>query len=245
MLEAEVFEYDDTVGRKIGMAIDYSNINGDFALGVKTVFGEGISNLMPQIIGNYTNEEKKKILLTSLALQDRNGGVKILSEPSLVLKPGKKALLKLNTEKYVIVSGVNDSKLEKIETGIVFSITPIILSKSTILLKLHLEQSEFIPTNEAQIVQSSNKNLIDTSVVVNDGELISLGGIYLSKQSKFNSGIPILKDIPGIGYVFKSDSHDSSRTMIEFMIRPTIKKLNSRLRTIKQNTYRMFFQEYH
>jgi type II secretory pathway component GspD/PulD (secretin) len=245
MLEAEVFEYDDTVGRKIGMAIDYANINGDFVLGVKTIFGEGVSSLMPQITGSYTNEEKKKTLLTSLALQDRNGGVKILSEPRVVLKPGKEASLRLNTEKYVIVSGVNDSKLEKIETGIVFKIVPIILSKSTILLKLHLEQSEFIPTNEDQIVQSSIKNLIDTSIVVNDGELISLGGIYLSKKSKFDSGVPVLKDIPGIGQAFSSNSEDSSRTMIEFMIRPTIKKLNSRLRKIKQNTYRMFYQEYH
>jgi type II secretory pathway component GspD/PulD (secretin) len=245
MLEAEVFEYDDTIGRKIGMAIDYANINGDFALGVKTIFGEGVSKLLPVISGNYTNEEKKKTLLTSLALQDRNGGVKILSEPRVVLKPGKEALLKLNTEKYIVVSGINDSKLEKIETGIVFKIVPVILSKSTILLKLHLEQSEFIPTNEDQIVQSTNKNLIDTSIVVNDGELISLGGIYLSKKSKFNSGIPVLKDIPGIGHAFSSNSEDSSRTMIEFMIRPTIKKLNSRLRKIKQNTYRMFYQEYH
>ena len=244
MIEAEVFEYDDTVGRKIGMAIDYSKINGNFAFGVKTIFGEGVSTLMPQITGNYTNDEKKKTLLTSLALQDRNGGVKILSEPRLVLKPGKEASLKLNTEKYIIVSGVNDSKLEKIETGIVFTITPIILSQSTILLKLHLEQSEFIPTNEEKIVQSSNKNLIDTSVVVNDGELVSLGGIYLSKASKFSSGLPLLKDIPGLGKVFGSDSDDSSRTMIEFMIRPTIKKLHSRLQSIKANTYRMFYKKH-
>lgn len=242
LIEAEVFEYDDTVGRKIGMAIDYSKVNGNFDFGVKTLFGEGITTSMPQLIGNYTNDEKKQTLLTSLALQDRDGDVKILAEPRLVLKPGKEASIKLNTEKYIIVSGVNDSSLEKIETGIVFTITPIILSQSTILLKLKLEQSEFIPTNEEQIVQSTNKNLIDTSVVVNDGELVSLGGIYLDKASQFSTGVPILKDIPGVGKAFSSNTKDSSRAMIEFMIRPTIKKLYSRLQGIRANTYRMFYK---
>ena len=244
MIEAEVFEYQDTIGRKVGMAIDYSNINGNFAYGVKTVFGNTIANTLPQITTAYSNEEKQKTLLTALALEDRDGGVKILAEPRLVLKPGKEASLRLNTEKYIIVSGVNDSSLEKIETGIVFKITPIILSQSTILLKLHLEQSEFIPSNETQIVQSTNKNLIDTSIVVTDGELISLGGIYLSRKTNFSTGIPVLKDIPGVGQAFSINSNDSSRTMIEFMIRPTIKKLHSKLEHIKANTYRMFYKQH-
>ena len=244
MIEAEVFEYQDTIGRKVGMAIDYSNINGNFAYGVKTVFGNTIADTLPQITTAYSNEEKKKTLLTALALEDRDGGVKILAEPRLVLKPGKEASLRLNTEKYIIVSGVNDSSLEKIETGIVFKITPIILSQSTILLKLHLEQSEFIPSNETQIVQSTNKNLIDTSIVVTDGELISLGGIYLSRKTNFSTGIPVLKDIPGLGQAFSINSNDSSRTMIEFMIRPTIKKLHSKLEHIKANTYRMFYKQH-
>lgn len=241
MLEAEVFEYDDTIGRKIGMAMDYSNINGDFKLGVKTVFGEGFADLVPIVNADYTNAEKKETLLSSLALEDRNGGVKILAEPRLVLKPGKEASLRLNTEKYVIVAGVNDSSLETINTGITLTITPTILSQSTILLKLHLEQSEFVPTNEVDIVQSTNKNIIDTEVVVTDGELVSLGGIYLSKEVESSSGIPVLKDIPIAGNLFGYDSKRSSRTMIEFMIRPTIKKLHSNQSNIRTNMFNTFY----
>lgn len=241
MIEAEVFEYDDTIGRKIGMAMDYSNINGNFAMGVKTVFGEGFADLVPIVNADYTNAEKKETLLTSLALEDRNGGVKILAEPRLVLKPGKEASLRLNTEKYVIVAGINDSSLETIDTGITLTITPTILSQSTILLKLHLEQSEFVPSNEADIVQSTNKNVIDTEVVVNDGELVSLGGIYLSKEVESSSGLPILKDIPVAGNLFGYDSKASSRTMIEFMIRPTIKQLHSKQRNIRTNMFNKFY----
>ena len=243
MIEAEVFEYDDTIGRKIGMAMDYSNINGNFSAGVKTVFGEGFADLVPSLASNYTDAEKKETLLTSLALEDRNGGVKILAEPRLVLKPGKEASLKLNTQKYVIVAGINDSSLKTIDTGITLTITPTILSQSTILLKLHLEQSEFIPSNEADIIQSTNNNVIDTEVVVNDGELVSLGGIYLSKEVESSSGLPVLKDIPYLGSLFGYDSKASSRTMIEFMIRPTIKQLHSQQRNIRTNIHKAFYGE--
>lgn len=70
-----------------------------------------------------------------------------------------------------------------------------------------------------------NQNIIETTLVVNDGELISIGGIYLSKENDFNSGIPLLKDIPIAGYLFGSDSNEKSRVMIEFIIKPTIKNL--------------------
>lgn len=240
MIESQVFEYDDSIGRRIGMALDYSNTNEDVTFGIKTIFGEGITDSLPQFFANYNNTERKQSLLTALALQDRDGGVKIMAEPRLVLKPGKQAFINLNTVKYVIVSGVNYSDLKQIDTGIVFKITPTILSDSTILLDINLEQSEFIPTNEEDIVQSINKNVVNTSIVVNDGELVSIGGIYIEKSSKFASGIPLLRDIPGIGFIFGSQTNDSMRMMVEFMIRPTIKNLYSRSQEFKKRTINLY-----
>ena len=241
MIEGQVFEYDDTIGRKIGTSLTYAGSgvegnNNDWVAGVTSQFGEGVTNLLPTITGSLTNAEKKKSILAAIALQDRSGRVKIMAEPRIVLKPGNKGTLNLNTVKYVIVGGDESGKLEQIETGITFAITPMILSDSSILLEMTLEQSEFIPSNEANIVQAKNKNTITTSVVVEDGELISIGGIYMERGSKFSSGIPFLKDLPVVGFLFGSDSKDSSRVMVEFMIRPTIKNLNTKLKTIKKQT---------
>jgi len=240
MIESQVFEYDDSIGRRLGMALDYSKTNGNTEFGIKTIFGDGVTDLLPQAFSNYNDVERKQSLLTALAMQDIDGGVKIMAEPRLVLKPGKEAFINRNTVKYVIVSGVNYSDLKQIETGIVFKITPTILSDSTILLEIHLEQSDFIPTNEEDIVQSINKNVVDTSIVVNDGELVSIGGIYIEKSSDFSSGIPLLRDIPGIGFIFGSQTSDSLRMMVEFMIRPTIKNLKSRSQAIKERTINLY-----
>ncbi|NOQ94699.1 MAG: hypothetical protein GQ547_08725, partial [Methylophaga sp.] len=229
MIESQVFEFDDTVSRQIGTAIEYGHKTSDYNYAITTTFGEGITNALPSFFKTLNDAGKKQSLLFNIAMQDKNGSVKILSEPRLVLKPGTKGEINLETIKYVIVAGVNDSELEQIPTGITFGITPTILSENTILLDIDLKQSEFIPSNETDIVQSVNSNTIKTSVVVQDGELISIGGIYLDKQSKFNSGIPFLKDIPIAGHLFGSTNNETSRVMIEFMIKPTIKKLRSAL----------------
>ncbi|MCT7525476.1 hypothetical protein N5T77_10480 [Aliarcobacter cryaerophilus] len=239
LIEAQVFEYDDNIGRLIGTSIERVSQGSDYKKTIKTSFSEGVSNSLPTFFNDLTNTSKKQSLLYSIAMQDSNSGVTVIAEPRVVLKPGTAAELKMETKKYVIVSGVNDSSLQTIDTGIVLKITPIILSEKTILLNLELVQSDFIPTNEESIVQSINKNSVLTSVVAYDGELISIGGIYVQKTSDFDSGIPYLKDIPVLGFLFGSQNKSSSRIMIEFMIKPSIKNIEDELNEIKKNTYQL------
>lgn len=239
LIEAQVFEYDDNIGRLIGTSIERVSQGSDYKKTIKTSFSEGVSDSLPIFFNDLNNTSKKQSLLYSIAMQDSNSGVTVIAEPRVVLKPGTEASLNMETKKYVIVSGINDSKLQEISTGIVLKITPIILSEKTILLNLELVQSDPIPTNEDKIVQSINKNSVKTSVVAYDGELISIGGIYVQKTSDFNSGIPYLKDIPVLGFLFGSQNKSSSRIMIEFMIKPSIKNIEDELNKIKKNTYQL------
>ncbi|MBI5639658.1 MAG: hypothetical protein HZA17_04455 [Nitrospirae bacterium] len=236
LVETQVFEYDNSIERKIGNAIEYSKKsvegNQENTFSLKTLFGEGITESTVPIIKlgltKKTDTEIKYSLLNSLALFGRNGVVRISAEPRLVLKPGTTAEVKLNTVKYVITSGVNYSDIRPIETGVIMKIKPTILSENKIFLEMELEQSEFIPNLEKDIVQTTNKNIIKTSVIVNDGELISLGGINNKKSAIFKSGVPILKDIPILGYIFGSEAVTNNDIRIEFMIRPTIKDYRSK-----------------
>lgn len=245
LIEAQVFEYDDNIGRLIGTSIERVSQGSDYKKTIKTSFSEGVSDSLPIFFNDLNNTSKKQSLLYSIAMQDSNSGVTVIAEPRVVLKPGTEASLNMETKKYVIVSGINDSKLQEISTGIVLKITPIILSEKTILLNLELVQSDPIPTNEDKIVQSINKNSVLTSVVAHDGELISIGGIYVQKTSDFDSGIPYLKDIPVLGFLFGSQNKSSSRIMIEFMIKPSIKNIEDELNKIKRNTYKLQTKENH
>lgn len=238
LVETKVFEYDDSIARKIGTAIEYSRTTGKNQFDFNALFGDEIprdqsGNLtIPSFLYNLADPENRYKFLTAIAFTDRDGMVRIIAEPRLVLKPGEEASIKLNTEKYVIVRGVNTADLRTVGTGITFTLTPTILSEKKIFLKLSLEQSEFIPGAEGDIILSSNKNTIDTSVIVGDGEWISIGGIETKKQSKFSTGLPYLKDIPILGYLFGTRAVDAHNSRIEFMIRPVIKNIKGENRRV-------------
>ncbi len=230
LIETKVFEVDDSISKKIGVALDYSKNNGaSTSHGVKTLLQEGLGipeAMLPAMFFQYTDAEKKLSLLSNLVLNDRDGLVKILAEPRIVMKPGEEAAIALTSVQYVATQGVNTSDLKGVESGITFKITPIILNENKISLRLAIEQSEFVPNSDSKITLATNKNTIYTTVVADDGEMISIGGIETRRASKFSSGLPFLKDIPFLGALFSSRTKDSSSTKIEFMIRPVIKQLN-------------------
>ena len=269
LVETKVFEYDDSLAKKIGTSINYikpygtsNNNDGDEVYGSQqtgsksynvlnnlyqdifnTKIGEVNKQLqtIPNIFFQLSDEEKKMKLLTQLAMHGRNGMVKILAEPRLLLKPGSKASIKLTTVKYVEAKAhqeMSNIENQSIDCGIQFEIIPIILAENKILLKIKLKQSEFIFNNEEKIVQSKNENIIDTKVVALDGELINIGGIILKKTSAVSSGIPYIKDIPYLGVLFGSKRNDFSKVRIEFMIKPTVKFLSKKLRSIKQDVHK-------
>lgn len=232
LVETQVFEYDDSIARKIGTALEYSKgtLNNnpakpEFAL--KTLFGENtsITDALPQLFWNLSDIERKASLLTNLAFYDRDGLVRIMAEPRLTLKSGEQAEVKLTTKRFYMTTSVNAAgDIKDLETGITFNVQPTLLGDGKILLKLKLQQSEFIPSNDTNAISATNANLIDTSVIARDGELVSLGGILTKREAKMGSGLPGLRNLPGLGVFFGYEASDSNVTRVEFMIRPTVKR---------------------
>ena len=241
LVETQVFEYDDSIARRIGAALSYSKdtTTGNGAkTGITTLFGEGITNALPTFLYQLTNLEKKAALLGTLALFDKDGLVRILAEPRLVLKSGEEAEVKLETRRYYLTAGNNSpGDLKDLPTGIDFKVIPTVLGDDKILLNLFIRQSEFIPTNDVGVAASTNHNEIRTSVIARDGELVSIGGIHLKKDSKFSSGIPGMRHIPGVGALFGSEAQDASVVRVDFMIRPTVARtkdvLDQKLKSIR------------
>ena len=73
--------------------------------------------------------------------------------------------------------------------------------------------------DDIPIVQSSN---INTQAVINEKESLLIGGYYHESKSKTVSGIPVLKDIPVIGFFFKQDQVVTKRAERLFLITPRV-----------------------
>ena len=82
-----------------------------------------------------------------------------------------------------------------------------------------------------------NKREIETTVTVDDGEIIALGGLLDDNERRTIEKIPLLGDIPGLGELFKSRSRSRAKTNLMVFIRPTILRSSGDSRTLAERRY--------
>lgn len=163
-----------------------------------------------------------------------NNRLQVLSSPRLVTASGKPAVISVGTQVPIITAqetasgqvGGNTSILQSIQyrdTGVILNVEPVINSNRRVELNVSQTVSS-AQANNLSGVQSPliiNRSL-QTTLSLNDGETVLLGGMIQENYSKGDSGIPYLKDIPIFGNLFKSGSRSIDRTELIVLITPYI-----------------------
>ncbi|HUS36705.1 MAG TPA: hypothetical protein VM680_15250, partial [Verrucomicrobiae bacterium] len=67
-----------------------------------------------------------------------------------------------------------------------------------------------------------DSRMAQSTLTVRNGDLIMLGGFITDSRTKSKSGVPILKDIPGLGALFRSTSQESTRTELIILMKATV-----------------------
>jgi len=116
------------------------------------------------------------------------------------------------------------SEVQFRDTGTLLSVTPRINAGGQVTL--HVSQEVSLPGSEPAVGGGGNvaisQRTIDSSVIVQSGETVVLGGLILDSANQTRSGIPILMDIPWIGNLFSTTSTDTRRTELLVMITPEV-----------------------
>lgn len=109
------------------------------------------------------------------------------------------------------------------DVGIRLQVRPQISEDGAIRLEIKQEVSSvFGPVSAGSSDLITNRRAIDTSVQVEPGQVIVLGGLIQEEQSNGVSGIPFLKDIPIAGRLFQSEEKTRRRTNLMVFLRPTV-----------------------
>ena len=121
----------------------------------------------------------------------------------------------------------NTNRISFIDVGTLLSVVPRITSDNQVLLEIAAEDSTFVDkeittNNQVSTVPQTTARRLETLVQVRSGETIVLGGLRRDNASKSVSGIPILKDIPGLGRLFRQPSHKSQSATLLIFITPTV-----------------------
>jgi general secretion pathway protein D len=124
-------------------------------------------------------------------------------------------------------------------TGVILTVTPRINAGGLVTLDIEQEVSDVVPTTSSDINSPTfQQRRIQTKVVVQDGETISLGGLISDKNFRGNSGIPVLQDIPVLGALFSTRTNTDLRTELLILLTPRVVNDQSDARALTEELRR-------
>ena len=125
--------------------------------------------------------------------------------------------------------------------GVKLKVTPQVNEGDAVRLEIEQEISSVLANAETAGTSDliTSKRTISTNVMVNDGQLLVLGGLIDESQSSTESKVPFLGDIPYLGVLFRSTSKSSENKVLMVFIRPTILRNSGQSSDISQRKYKM------
>lgn len=128
--------------------------------------------------------------------------------------------------------------IQRENVGIELEVTPQINAGGAIRLEIRQEVSSIAgPVSDDFNELILNKREIQTTVSVNDGEIIALGGLLDDNERRTIQSIPLLGDIPLIGELFRSRARSRTKTNLVVFIRPTILSTAEQRRALTDRRY--------
>lgn len=113
------------------------------------------------------------------------------------------------------------ASVELIETGIILRVTPHITSTGQVLMQLQAERSG-VAVADPEVGVTFNTQRATSQILVNDGETAVIGGLTVQDVSTLRTGIPVLKDIPILGNLFRTERRRSEKRDLLIFVTPYI-----------------------
>ncbi len=149
------------------------------------------------------------------AMESKNEA-KMLGRPSVLTVDNVQATLENTTTYYIPLQGTEAVDLYKVEAGTVLRVTPHIIrenGRTSIKLAVNVQDdqsdsSSSSTSSDGTKILPIKQTKINTQAVVDVGQSLLIGGYYYEQKSEGDSGVPLLKDIPLLGNLFKYSSKD-------------------------------------
>jgi len=243
MIEARIVEAKDTFSRDLGVkwntntsawkksqsgeTIAVPPYAEEFTIPGQTVFGGAFSTNTPTAtwgsagtlginFAKLTSNGLGTITLdATLAIAESEGTAKTLSAPKVIAQEGTPA--KISSGEIIKVQATENVKSEDWPAELSLSVTPTSISYND-YITLTVDVSD-----DARVSDTlKTTKTINTTLMVKSGETIVIGGIIKEKEGTGTTGVPILKDIPFLGWLFKSTSKATEKTELLIFLTPTV-----------------------
>jgi type IV pilus secretin PilQ/predicted competence protein len=142
-----------------------------------------------------------------LQLLEQNRKANIISNPRIITVDNREAKIIVGQKIPLIVQDVAGNPVSQLQTiGIQLKVTSHLTEDNKIIMDLHPEVSDLSTQSTVQGGVIINTSEADTRVMVEDGQTAVIGGLIRTNDSKVRRGVPLLKDLPIVGFLFRSEN---------------------------------------
>jgi general secretion pathway protein D len=208
-------------------------------------------------VGKF-NEDGTSVAAVLNALQAQ-GKANVLSTPSIMTLDNTEASIMVGQEVPFVTGSYTSAStgggaaaggaasaignpfqtINRENVGITLKVTPHINEGDNLVLELEQEVSGVTPSPVAGASDLvTNERKIETSVLTGNGETVVLGGLIEDKVQEKVSKVPLLGDIPVLGYLFKTTHAEKKKTNLMVFIKPTIIRDAKTMETVSSNKYK-------
>ena len=165
-----------------------------------------------------TVQDWGEMMMQVQALENANKA-HLISNPIITTTDNREASILVGQKIPLIVSDEAGNAITQLTTiGIMLQVTPHINNENRITLDIHNEVSDLSSQATVQGGVIINTSESDTRVLVENGETAIIGGLIRKVENTLENGIPVLKDIPLLGALFKHSSKTKvSRELVVFV----------------------------
>ena len=227
-------------------------LNDNLRYGVQWFFdsGENTVTLSATDIGSvasqfpgfsyvYSGRADARVVLN--ALQSKTE-VRILSAPKLSVLNNQKASLQVGDQVPIVTQTSQStdaagaplvSTIQMRDTGVILEVTPRVNDNGNVILDVMQEVSEVAQTTSSGIDSPTiQRRKIHSVVATRDGFTVALGGLIRENGGRGDSGVPVLKDLPVLGNLFKNNTVDTRRTELVVLLVPHVMRNQSETQAV-------------
>ncbi len=217
---AKMVDVDATVTQELGVQWQALNLQGANAAG-DIVTGSPVLDPFSQVrVGTVQSWGDLNLIIQAL---EKDQKANIISNPRITTADNKEARIMVGKEIPLIVSdeaGNPITELKKI--GVILEVTPHVNADGTITMDLHPELSDLAQQATVQGGVIITLQEADTRVVVRDGETAVIGGLISDTETSLTTGVPVLKDVPLIGPLFRNKSKTKGKRELIIFVTPKV-----------------------
>ena len=254
MIEATIAEV--TLTDELRYGLQWFFHAGDSNFTFSPLASGAVAPIFPGFNYALTSSNAQVILNALTQITD----VKVISSPQLMVLNNETARLQVGDQVPIAtqeVQSIVDSdapivnSIEYRDTGVILSVSPRVNSGGLVVLDIVQEVSDVVSTTTSELNSPTiQQRRIKSTVAVQSGESVALGGLIRDGNNKGVTGIPVVSEIPLLGNLFKTTTNTQRRTELLVLLTPRVatsrqdareitEELRSRVRALAPLEYRV------